>query len=409
MTFNDFIEKHLSVLSDISSYGQGIDWYEKTYKGQEYSKDFFSPIKDSDPELYTNLEYLHQEEYRCLNRKQVFEILNQDGNEYRGFIAVMVWGGLGTGGSKKDSFKTILASSNKIAIETKIKSIKAILSDNCGDRERWKASVKKAYESLDSGDNKITGISTSYLTKILYFLTFENTEVTPLIYDNQSKRIHAALLKDANALSGKFAIGYNNKNGFYCEPKGVRESGWNKFDFYWDYIKRMKEISEGYSIESGRLEEILFNKKLNSKGARAEDENGIPVWPRWFVRKYIESATNIGSSLPRQRSEGESNARTLDTNISYAESWSRTMSFKVRQNCAYLIDYEELPSCVNKLRFEFNEVSVTIDRPFKNFLNRGTFPQKAYQLLLSNGFISNNTYTVNCQIINGDLILSLSR
>ena len=93
ITFKDFIKKHLDSLQDKSSYKkEGIDWYEKTYKKKDYAKNFFSQIKESDPELYANLESLHSE-YKSLNRRQVFDLLNQEGNEYPGFIAVMVWGG----------------------------------------------------------------------------------------------------------------------------------------------------------------------------------------------------------------------------------------------------------------------------------------------------------------------------
>lgn len=286
ITFKDFIKKHLDSLQDKSSYKKNeIDWYEKTYKEKDYAKNFFSQIKESDPELYANLESLHSE-YKCLNRRQVFDLLNQEGNEYPGFIAVMVWGGLGTGLSKNDSFSTILSSQNKPSIETKIKSIKDILSKS--DRA-WKEKVEEAYTSLNTGKNKIDGISTSYFTKILYFLTFENQEFTPLIFDNQSKRIHAALLKDDNALSGKYAIGYDRKGNFYCNQEDERKSNWKEFDFYWDYMTRMKSIADEYFIESGRLEEILFEKKLNSEGGRDKDKNGVPKWPRWFVRQYIDS------------------------------------------------------------------------------------------------------------------------
>ena len=54
-------------------------------------------------------------------------------------------------------------------------------------------------------------------------------------------------------------------------------------------MTRMKSIADEYFIESGRLEEILFEKKLNLTGGKDKDKNGVPKWPRWFVRQYIDS------------------------------------------------------------------------------------------------------------------------
>ena len=208
-----------------------------------------------------------------------------------------------------------MSSQNKPSIETKIKSIKDILSKS--DRA-WKEKVEEAYTSLNTGKNKIDGISTSYFTKILYFLTFENQEFTPLIFDNQSKRIHAALLKDDDALSGKYAIGYDRKGNFYCNQEDERKSNWKEFDFYWDYMTRMKSIADEYFIESGRLEEILFEKKLNSKGSRDEDKNGVPKWPRWFVRQYIDS-----NARRRVKSQEANQGNQIDKSAfgNLAEDW----------------------------------------------------------------------------------------
>lgn len=85
--------------------------------------------------------------------------------------------------------------------------------------------------------------------------------------------------------------------------------------------------------------------------------------------------------------------------------WSKNLSFKITKTQAYL-DPSGLPNGITKLKFEFNN-HIVESRRIKNFITRGTFPSKAYKILVDNGFATSEKHTANCQLNNGVLVINI--
>lgn len=196
---------------------------------------------------------------RELTRSDVFDIFRKE-NLYKGFIAAMLWGGLGSDALSRNNLRYAF-SYPKAEIEEILTRISKLLKeDKVGD----------AFESmLPKKKNKISGVGISFFTKLLYFLwPSENTQsVKPLIYDKWGWHIHAAILMEESGMDA--ALNYynvsatiNHDKDYGLVPQIVLKDGKKVKDAYLDYLKKLSAYSKG---EPGRLEEFLFgqSRKVN--------------------------------------------------------------------------------------------------------------------------------------------------
>lgn len=123
-----------------------------------------------------------------LTRKDVFQLFREEKNLYKGFIAAMLWGGLGSDALSRNNLRRAFSCSKSV-IEKNLNDVSQKLKEN---------RIEEAFNSMLRKPNKISGVGISFFTKLLYFLwPKENKqEIKPLIYDKWGWHIHAALLID---------------------------------------------------------------------------------------------------------------------------------------------------------------------------------------------------------------------
>ena len=278
---------------------QSVPWYDnyfKTLNKAPYKEEDFRSIKNKDfNNVWSKLE-------RTLTRNDLFKFFIEGSDEslYKGYVATMLWGGIGTGGGSKDNLINAM-SQPKSEIIDRIKEIKKVLGS--GKENEVKAAfimMTKKYgtnfnfEGKEYSGAKIPGIDISYFTKLLFFLGNKDWECQPLVYDNQLQNVHCALLKDSGIGvqslfdihsfkmdSSTISCRISLRNGDLAKP----------VDFYIDFIKRVKSLSESIELsgdnefqgKAGRLEEIMFGKELSRKRI----DNDPRTNPRAFVKNYL--------------------------------------------------------------------------------------------------------------------------
>lgn len=179
-----------------------------------------------------------------LTREDVSKCYKKD--LYYGFIATLLWGGYHKGRYNKGKdgrFVTILKIKKETIVEriNRVKSL--LLADN----------VVEAFNSMLKGENHINGIGLSYITKVLYFLSYDSEmEIKPLIFDSIAKKIHCAIMIDKPEDCVNEWYYYRGKD--LCCKKHHDE-------MYIKYLRDMCELSNSYGISSAdKLEEALFGK-----------------------------------------------------------------------------------------------------------------------------------------------------
>ena len=207
-----------------------------------------------------------------LTRQDVFDIFKKD--LYKGYVAAMLWGGLGADGNTKKSFSSAMGYS-RVEIESRLNDVLSLY--NNGNIEiAFKSFLPSRKGQPEYGSNKINGVGVSYFTKILYFLAplaAKPLPVTPLIYDKWGWHIHAEILLERGNLSE--ALTYFNIMSEIKEKKGeyylipsvlLKNNNATESAAYMSYLKCMDGLSR--TIEGcypGRLEEFLFgySRKTN--------------------------------------------------------------------------------------------------------------------------------------------------
>ncbi len=198
---------------------------------------------------------------------------------YTGFVATMLWGGLGLSGwSHLVDAMTI----DKQEVETKIKNLRCLLREN---------RIEEAFKSLQISrdnplpQNKFAGVDISYFTKLLFFLYDGDSPVPPIIFDKWGTYIHAGILismKEFELLNTYYKMGYDSKRRFFLQIKSNRSTQY-RYSVYADYIRRMVKLSSEYMLSNpGVLEEFLFGKELRGV------ENCNDLNPRYFVKNYVK-------------------------------------------------------------------------------------------------------------------------
>lgn len=233
-------------------------WY-KRYENRSIFKDKFKNIgcKAFQEEARFLIDSFKGE----LSREQIFIFMEED--KYRGFVAAMLWGGLGLppmGTKCLDDAMNI----DPDEIREKIHSIELFL--NTGD-------TREAFVSCSTGGkNKLPGIGISFFTKIMFFLSSNKISPRPLIYDSKMQLFHCALIKNDTCLNDFFQINSFSVTDSYISLQGGHND-WKSVDFYMDYIERMKMLSErissvlgnaGRQGNEGRLEELMFDTDIQN-------------------------------------------------------------------------------------------------------------------------------------------------
>ena len=201
-------------------------------------------------------------------------------NAYTGFVATMLWGGLGlTNWNQLVSAMSI----EKKEVENRINNLQKLLGED--KIQDAFMSLQKSRDKLFPQNNKFAGVDISYFTKLLYFLYDGKSDVPPIIFDKWGTFIHAGILisqKEIGLLKTYYKMDYDEKRKFYIAIKSNRSTGY-RYKVYEDYIKRIASLASLYAKDNpGLLEEFLFGKDLKHRGNKNDDN------PRFFVSKYVK-------------------------------------------------------------------------------------------------------------------------
>lgn len=215
-----------------------------------------------------------------LSRSDIFDFF-QRGDIYKGYIASMLWGGLGADKTRWNNLKKAL-STEKEGIEKRLKRILNLLAN-----DKFEDAFKSMYD-----ENKIEGIRVSYFTKLLYFLyPHREKSLVPLIYDKWGWHIHAALLFEdgkTDKILEYFTVTTTikiTKTGLSSDKLDVslKNKKVTASSAYLDYITRISCLCQSFSHNNnpspGQMEEFLFGR------SRKQDKSETN--PRIVLLKYL--------------------------------------------------------------------------------------------------------------------------
>lgn len=257
-TITSYKEYIVKSIPKIQQYEQESFCWRTDGKGQEYA--ILKEMKEKHTDFAEAIDRLDEK----LSRDSVSRCYKDD--YYTGVIATLMWGGYHKILYTRRQLDAVL-STGKGDIEKSIAKIDKMLSEN---------RINDAFLALESGDCHIKGISTSFLTKILYFLgKGKSLTVQPIIYDNVQRWTHAALLIDDNAIKAIEYYKPTSQGGL----RGLK----NDADLYVDYIQRINLIGKTHDLTPDRLEAYLFGTPTRSK----KDTENPRLLTREFVKRHI--------------------------------------------------------------------------------------------------------------------------
>ena len=249
-----------------------------------------------------------------LSRSDIFDFF-QRGDIYKGYIASMLWGGLGADKTRWNNLKKAL-STEKEEIEKRLKRILNLLAN-----DKFEDAFKSMYD-----ENKIEGIGVSYFTKLLYFLyPHREKSLVPLIYDKWGWHIHAALLFEDGKTEKIFEYFKITKTGRSSDKLDVslKNNKVTASSAYLDYITRISCLCQSFSRNNnpspGQMEEFLFGR--NRKQDKSETN------PRIVLLKYLSKDL---SGLIREsdciESQISRSSQTFDNDESICDSLPNRMT-----------------------------------------------------------------------------------
>ena len=234
MSFINFIHTHIA---DIKNYVQpAVHWRDGR---------FASPVSKVEAtggdfaEVVRNLP-------AAMTREDIIGFFRED--LYKGFVASIMWGGI-----SRFQAEEIARNNDRNTSVPKLERLVLLLRNSETDSER----IEDAIESLRrGGNNYFYGIGPSYFTKLLYFLAYDMTlSVRPLIYDENMKPVHFALMPEAG------------QNPFYYYvpvDEGLTYAEHTSFeDVYYPYCELMCEMARGLGIDVKNLEAWVFGRPVN--------------------------------------------------------------------------------------------------------------------------------------------------
>lgn len=234
MAFIDFIKSHID---DINNYVQpSIQWRQGRFanpvgKAESTNGDFAEVIRDLPAEL---------------SREDVVGFFRDD--LYKGFVATIMWGGI-----SRFQAEGIARNNDRNTTMPKLERLLALLRNSETDFER----IEEAIASLRrGGDNYFYGIGPSYFTKLLYFLAYDmDLSIRPLIYDENMKPVHFALMPECGQNPFFFYVPVGNKMN-YAELTRFE-------DVYFEYCELMCKTAREIGVDVKNLEAWVFGWPAN--------------------------------------------------------------------------------------------------------------------------------------------------
>ena len=257
MALYDFIKSHLN---DINNFTQpAIQWRAGRFatlvlKAEGVGGDFAN--------VMTTLP-------NALTRNDVVACYQED--LYKGFVATILWGGI-----SRYQAEEISRRNDRQSTLPKLERIRQMLRDSKEDI----SIIEDAVASMRRGkENSFYGVGPSFFTKLLYFLSFDlDLETRPLIYDENLKPVHFALMPECN----------QNPFYFYVPVGGkVIFAEFTTFeDVYVPYCMALNETAKELGVDVTNLESWLFGWPVNIK---KEQPN-----PREIARIEVERMSMTG-------------------------------------------------------------------------------------------------------------------
>ncbi|MDK9793757.1 hypothetical protein [Vibrio sp. D431a] len=220
-----------------------------------------------------------------IGREDVLEYFKRN-DDYTGFFAVMVWGGISTGGMTGDNLTSLLRLHSSV-IENIVKDLREQLSDD---------KVGEAFQYMDSGKGKLKGLGESYFTKLFFFIAAaEGATTIPPIFDKWTKFAFCALLID---------LGECNKAKRYISSitdflPHIRTA--HKVEAYKDFVELMNQWARECGTSVDKLETFIFGKH---RGKYRTTENSRNYFDEYinthcktalgFSHNKIKTNTNTG-------------------------------------------------------------------------------------------------------------------
>ena len=234
MSFLNFIKNHID---DIDNYTQApVHWREGRFAipvgKAEASNGYFAEVVRNLPAE--------------LSREDIVGFFRED--LYKGFVATIMWGGL-----SRFQAEGIAMNNNRDMTMPKLERLVALLRDSETDIERIEAAISSLKRG---GENCFYGIGPSYFTKLLYFLAYDmDINTRPLIYDENMKLVHFALMPEAGKNPFFYYVPIGNKV-IYAEFTSFE-------DVYYDYYELMCEAAREIGVDVKNLEAWVFGWPAN--------------------------------------------------------------------------------------------------------------------------------------------------
>lgn len=184
----------------------------------------------------------------ALTRDDVVACYRED--LYKGFVATILWGGISWYQAQEISRRNDRQSSLP-----KLERIRQMLRESKEDV----SIINDAVVSMRRGkENSFYGIGPSFFTKLLYFLSFDlDLETRPLIYDENMKPVHFALMPECE----------QNPFFYYVPMEGkLHFAEFTSFeDVYVPYCMALCETANELGVDVTNLESWLFGWPVNIK------------------------------------------------------------------------------------------------------------------------------------------------
>ena len=257
MSFTSFITNHTN---DINNYVQhSIHWREGRFaspvnRAESTNGDFAEVVRNLPAEL---------------SREDVIGFFRED--LYKGFVATIMWCGI-----SRHKAEEIARNNDRDTTMPKLERLVAVLRDSETDFER----IGNAIASLRrGGENNFYGIGPSCFSKMLYLLAYDmDLNTRPLIYDENMKTVHFALMPDVGQNPFYYYLPVGNKV-IYAED--------TKFeDVYYDYCELMCETARKVGVDVKNLEAWAFGWPAN---INTQQPN-----PRVVARTEVERMASTG-------------------------------------------------------------------------------------------------------------------
>ncbi|WP_193944677.1 8-oxoguanine DNA glycosylase OGG fold protein [Photobacterium frigidiphilum] len=173
-----------------------------------------------------------------IGRKQVTAYFENQ-NYYKGFFAVMIWGGISTGGVTGDNLTKLLNVAPE-RLESIVLVVKQLL-------EQQKFS--QAYNYME-GEGKLKGLGDAYCTKLFFFVAAaDGLDIIPPIFDKWTKLAYCALLIDE---------GNEQLAKQYISRVEVKLRSATRSAAFEDFVLRMNRWAKECGVGVNQLENYIF-------------------------------------------------------------------------------------------------------------------------------------------------------